>query len=139
MRKMLVVMGVVFFMTVSLCWASNDYPSKPIEINVAYPAGGTVDLCTRILAEKMQEYLGQPMVVICRPGGAGALAASEIVNAKPDGYLLLAITIGVTTRTLFNPSYPYRHTQLKPIGILGPITQGIWVDPDLPIKNLKDN
>jgi len=76
--------------------ANSDYPSKPITIVI--PTGPSVsgDIIMRAYAEIVGKILGQPIVVENRPGGSGALAAAYVAaNAKPDGYLLLNITIPI--------------------------------------------
>ncbi len=72
----------------STTWA-QAYPSKPITIVVAYPAGGDTDLLARIFAEKLQPRLGQSVVVENRPGATGVIGSSYVSKAPADGYTLL--------------------------------------------------
>ena len=69
--------------------AQADYPSKPIRIVVPFPAGGTLDTLGRILAPKLQDTLGQPVVIDPRGGGATAIGTTAVQKAAPDGYTLL--------------------------------------------------
>jgi tripartite-type tricarboxylate transporter receptor subunit TctC len=69
--------------------AQSDYPNKPIRIVVPFPAGGTLDTLGRILAPKLQETLGQPVVIDPRGGGATAIGTLAVQKAAPDGYTLL--------------------------------------------------
>ncbi len=69
--------------------AQADFPSKPIRIVVPFPAGGTLDTLGRILAPKLQETLGQPVVIDPRGGGATAIGTTAVQKAAPDGYTLL--------------------------------------------------
>lgn len=69
--------------------ADPAYPSRPIEVVVPFPPGGTSDLSVRFLADKWGEFLGQPVVVVNKPGAASALGAKLVASAKPDGYTLL--------------------------------------------------
>lgn len=62
------------------------YPEKPVTLIVPYPAGGAADLIARNLSDGARGKLAQPLVVVNRPGGAGTVAASEVVRARPDGY-----------------------------------------------------
>ena len=71
---------------------AEPFPTKSIEMLVAYRAGGLVDSMARALAQKMEEILGQPVVVINKEGAGGAIALTALKNAKKDGY-----TIGATT------------------------------------------
>ena len=70
--------------------AAASYPNRPIRILVCMPAGGGVDTVTRILANALQQRLGQPIVVENRAGAGGNIGAEAVFNAEPDGYVLLA-------------------------------------------------
>ena len=85
----------VLFTLCALCvqtasWAQpSDFPNRPITIVVPFPPGGTADMLPRLVAEKLPELLGQPVVVTNRPGAAGMLGAEFVSRANPDGYTLL--------------------------------------------------
>jgi len=70
--------------------AQEKYPSKPINFVIGYPGGGTTDVCARPLVMTAGKILGQPIVVLNKPGGASAVAMASLKNEKPDGY-----TIGI--------------------------------------------
>lgn len=139
MKKMYAIfIGLALIITGSQCWGGEVFPSKPIELIIAYPPGGPTDLAARIVAEKMREYLGHPVITLNNGGGQGSAAATQVANAKPDGYTLLATTAGMTTYTLYTPSLPYRHTQLRAFGSPASFTQVVSVHKDLPIRNLAE-
>ena len=69
-------------------WAQG-YPSKPVTIVVAYPAGGDTDALARLFAEKLSTRIGQPVVVDNRPGASGVIGSSYVAKAPADGYTLL--------------------------------------------------
>ena len=69
---------------------ASSYPSKPIRIIVNFPPGGTVDVMTRSVAQKLTEKWGQPVVIDNRPGAGGNIGAQAVASAEPDGYTLLA-------------------------------------------------
>jgi tripartite-type tricarboxylate transporter receptor subunit TctC len=69
------------------------YPIKPIQIVVPYSPGGITDVLVRLTAEKSQEYLGQPMVVLNKPGAGGLLGADFVANSEPDGHLIANVNI----------------------------------------------
>ena len=75
-----------------MAWASEKgYPNKPINMIIGFSPGGATDLGSKIIAEKMGEFLGQPLVANYKPGGGGTLAASLVAKSKPDGYTVLSI------------------------------------------------
>jgi tripartite-type tricarboxylate transporter receptor subunit TctC len=81
-------------------FAASDYPNKPIQVIIGWSAGGSEDMRARALAPKMQEVLGQPFVVVNKPGGSGALGLTATAKSKPDGY---TISSGSTSPILFTP------------------------------------
>lgn len=68
---------------------AQDFPTKPIELIIPYGAGGSHDLTARALASVAHQYLGQPMLVVLKPGGGGAVGSQYVIRAKPDGYTLM--------------------------------------------------
>lgn len=70
--------------------AQEKYPTKPINFIIGFPAGGTTDVCARPLVSAASKILGQPIVIINKPGGASAVAVATLKLEKPDGY-----TIGI--------------------------------------------
>ena len=69
---------------------AQSYPSRPLQILVGFPAGGTPDILARIVGQWLQEHLGQPVVVEDRPGASSNIATEFVVRSAPDGYTLLA-------------------------------------------------
>ena len=65
--------------------AQEKYPAKPINFVIGYPGGGTTDVCARPLVMAAGKILGQPVVVINKPGGGSAVAVAALKNEKPDG------------------------------------------------------
>jgi tripartite-type tricarboxylate transporter receptor subunit TctC len=88
---MIGLIGLVFFLSncSELAIAKDpEYPTKPINFHIGWTAGGTTDVAVRPLLEAAGQHLGQPFVPINRPGASGALAATSVMNAAPDGYNL---------------------------------------------------
>ena len=75
-------------------WAAENFPNKAITLEVGYGAGGSTDLPARTLAEAAGKILGQPVVVINKPGGGSSVMLSELKNAKPEGYTLGVLSSG---------------------------------------------
>ena len=74
--------------------AQSNWPDHPVRIVVPYPAGGSTDVLSRILAERMKEMFGQPFVIENRPGAGGNIGIAAVTGSPPDGYTIGAATIG---------------------------------------------
>jgi tripartite-type tricarboxylate transporter receptor subunit TctC len=98
--------------------AAKDYPSRAIHIVVPFPAGGPADVAARLLAQRMNEDWGQPVIVDNRPGGNTVIGAQLVAKAAPDGYtLLMAIDSTLVMNQFLYKSLPY-----GPINDFAPIT-----------------
>ncbi|MBA2673279.1 tripartite tricarboxylate transporter substrate binding protein [Ramlibacter sp.] len=87
---------------------AQAFPSKPIKLVIAFPAGGPTDITMRQLADNAGKILGQPVVVENKPGAAGSLPAQQLQSSAPDGYTLAQIPLGVfrlpyTTKISWDP------------------------------------
>lgn len=76
---------------------AQSYPSRTIQIIVGFPAGSTTDLVTRVVAEHLRVKLGQPVIVVNKPGANGVIGATEAARATPDGYTLMATNTSLIT------------------------------------------
>ena len=98
--------------------AAKDFPNRSIHIVVPFPAGGPADVAARLLAQRMQEDWGQPVIVENRPGGNTVIGALAVAKAAPDGYtLLMAID-----STLVMNQFLYKSLAYDPINDFAPIT-----------------
>ena len=122
------------------CLAADVLPSgKPITVIVGFVAGGASDTSTRLVAKKVSENIGQPVVVENRPGAGSTIATQYVANAKPDGATLILGTIGPIAVAPHLMQLGY-----DPIHDLAPITMGVnfpnvlVVHPSLNVKTLKE-
>ncbi len=112
----------------SSAWAQTWPTNKPITLVVGYPAGGSVDLVARTVAEPLSKRLGTPVIVENVGGAGGTIGAQKVVSANPDGYtLLLGSGSEVSIARLFNSAVKYNgETDLTPIGLIG-VTPMVFV------------
>ena len=119
---------------------SADYPTRPIRLVVPYPPGGGTDVAARRLAEEMGKALGQRIVVENVGGAGGLLGMQQVARAEPNGYTLV---LGLTAQFAVNPSLfqnvPYDPVNdYEPIALLAAAPYILVVNPDLPVRSVKD-
>ena len=103
------------------------------------PAGGGVDTVTRMVADKMRQALGQPVVAENKAGAAGSVAAEAVSEAPPDGYTVLASQPApITTNAFLYKSLKYDPAKLKPIAIMSHIANVLLVRENFPAKNVQE-
>ena len=131
--------SVVFAVAPLLAQAQQKYPNKPIRIVVSTTAGGQPDALARIIAHKMSENWGQPVVIDNRPGAGGILAASMVAKAAPDGHTLLYALPNFVITVALQPSVPYDpFKDFVAIGQIGISTNILVASPALGAKSVKD-
>ncbi|MBU6272767.1 MAG: tripartite tricarboxylate transporter substrate binding protein, partial [Betaproteobacteria bacterium] len=118
--------------------AQPAWPTQPVRLQIAFPAGGPTDLTMRVLAENASKIVGQSVVVENRPGAGGTLPAQAMQQSRPDGHALAQIPLGVfrlpyTTRISWDPVKDLSYI----LGITG-YAFGIVVPSDSPIKSWAD-
>ena len=117
----------------------GDYPSKSIRIVVPFPAGGTLDTLGRILAPKMQETLGQPVVIDPRGGGATAIGTQAVQKAAPDGYTLLLMANSFVLVPMLMSKAPWDPlNDFVPVSLVARVNQVLIAHPTFAPSNLKE-
>jgi len=117
-----------------------NYPIKPIKFILPFPAGGGTDNLARIMAPKLTQILGQPVIVDNRPGASGNIATDAVAKANPDGYTVL---MGYNTALTFNPlifqSLNFDvQKDLKPVTLLATAKYVLVVNNTVPVKSVKE-
>ena len=140
MKKILT--ALVFALAALCAWPAlaQTYPAKPIVLVVPFAPGGTSELISRLVAQKLTERLGQQVVVENRPGAAGNIAMEQVARAAPDGYTLILGHIGTLA---VNPAMfaklPYDPVRdFAPVSLMVAVPNIVAVNPAVPAKNLQE-
>jgi tripartite-type tricarboxylate transporter receptor subunit TctC len=135
-RRLLLCVAVFLVTDVA---RTQKYPAQPIQVLVANGPGSASDVGTRIVLNKMATSLGQPAVIVNRPGAGGALAAQAIAKAVPDGYTLLMATDSTYTAVpLTNKTVDYDLNSATTIGAIAEIHSVLLVSATLNVKTLDE-
>lgn len=114
-----------------------NYPVKPVNLVVPFPAGGRTDLTARLIAQFLHKHLGQPVVVVNKPGAGGVLGAKEVAQAQPDGYTLGLFSTAVVTAQYTVPT-PTDLKDYAAISIVNVDPAALAVKFDAPWKTLAE-
>ena len=116
----------------------KEYPTKPIELLCPFTPGSTMDLYSRLIADRAQRYLGQPMVVVNKPGAAGAMAAADIITSKHDGYKLAVMPTSFFSIAAKTQKLPFDPSHVVPLATFVEYITGLQVKGDSPWQTLND-
>lgn len=115
------------------------FPDKPIKVVIGFPAGGPLDQHARLLTDKLQAVLGQPIIVDYKPGAGGSVGAEAVAKSAPDGYTLMLANTGVAVingalyaklpYNTLRDFTPIARTAMQPLALL--------VTPKLPVQDLR--
>ena len=131
----LVALGLGFLST--LAEAQAKYPVRPIQFTCPWGAGGGTDRVARMLAVLLEKDLGQPVTVVNRTGGGGAVGHSAGATAAPDGYNITIITIELIMMHWMGLAQ-VTYKDFKPVGLVNVDPAGVNVKADAPWKNIKE-
>ena len=116
-----------------------DYPNRPIKIVVSNPAGGGIDTVTRIVAEKLSQKIGQPVVIENRGGAGGNIGSEAVYTSPPDGYTLLAsVPAALTTNIFLYKKLNFDPAKFEPVAVLGTFPNTLLVKNDFPAKTVQE-
>lgn len=143
MKKIILVTlcGLIGIFSVQISYAQN-YPNRPIKMVVPFPAGGTTDVVARLIAQRMSDSMGQPIIVDNRGGAGGAIGADLVAKSAPDGYTILmhnlTFPLSSVAQTLagispFNPD-----TAFEGVSIAVYVPFILTANSKVPVKDLKE-
>ncbi|WP_234194280.1 tripartite tricarboxylate transporter substrate binding protein [Pseudacidovorax sp. NFM-22] len=119
--------------------APNAYPTKAITMVVPFPPGGPTDLIARVLAQKLSEQMGQPVMVDNKPGANGNIGSAYVAKAAPDGYTVLYNTSSVALSPALYKSMPYDVLRdLAPVALTAVVPLALVVNPGVPANNVRE-
>jgi len=142
MKSLLAAVAVIIASGLTLpgAHAQKNYPSRAITVVVPFPAGGPSDVVARIVTERMSKILGQQMVIENVGGAGGTLGSARVATAQPDGYTLLAGSMGShVSAPVLTPGVKYDSVRdFEPIGFTAHAPAVIVAKKDFPAKDIKE-
>ena len=133
------LMAVVFLGVGVAHAAEPQWPVRPLRIIVPQSAGGSTDFTARLVASKMNEYLGQQAVVDNRPGAGSIIGTDLVAKANPDGYTILVVASSITLNPTLHKKLPFDPIRdLAPVTVLSAFPNMLAVHPALPAKSVQE-
>jgi tripartite-type tricarboxylate transporter receptor subunit TctC len=120
--------------------SAQSFPQRPVRIVIGFPPGGGIDTVARLLAPKMSERFGQPVVVDNRPGGGGVLGTELVAKSAPDGHTVFFGTMGnLAVNPVFLPDLPFSmERDLVPVTQVVSTSFLVYVNPAVPAKTVSE-
>lgn len=135
--RAVVLAGLTLLLSCATASAQSDFPTRRIHVILPYPAGGIVDIVTRIVTERLQKTWGQPIIIEPKPGANGNPAWDQVARAEPDGYTWTF----VSPATMANPRMQNLRWSEKSFV---PVAAAVWapsvlaVHPSMPVSTVKE-
>ena len=129
---------LISFLVAGAAWA-QAYPSRPVRVVVPWPPGQATDIAARVVAQKLQESLGQPFVIDNKPGAGGSIGTDIVAKSAGDGYTLLAASSGPVSIMPSLQKVPYDPLKdLQPVSLMCVNAYALVTRPDFPASNAKE-
>ena len=136
------MLRIVIALSLALCVvaaAAQSYPSRPIRLVVPFPPGGTNELLSRIISQRLQEKWGQPVVTENRAGAGGNIGADAVAKSAPDGYTLLFGTNTLTINPFVVKDMPFDvQRDLAPVAMIAATPFIVVVNNALPVRTVSE-
>lgn len=117
---------------------AQNYPTKPVRMLVAFPAGGSADIVARVLGQRLGESFGQNFIIDNRPGAGGNLAFEALAKAEPDGYTILNSTPGIVINPSLYRKVNFRIEDFVAVSLVGEAPLLIMAHPSLPANSIPE-
>src|SRR6266545_1991887 len=131
--------SLVALLALSGSLAAQSYPNRAVKVVVPWPPGQATDIAARVVAERLQEALGQPFVIENRPGAGGAIGSEVVAKSAADGYTLLAASSGPLSIMPNLQKTPYEPLKdFGPISLVAATPFALVVHPSFPANNAKE-
>ncbi|MEO8442831.1 MAG: tripartite tricarboxylate transporter substrate binding protein [Betaproteobacteria bacterium] len=138
MRYSIAIVAIFGFVN-ALSAHAQQYPAKPIRLIVPFVAGGSADVLSRVLAQRLTQQYGQQVVVENRPGSGGHVGAEAAARSAPDGYTIVFGTIGIHAAYKIYSKLSYDPSRdLQPVSMYADVPNILIVHPSVPAKNVKE-
>ena len=137
-RHLALMLATALMLFTSAAYAQTDFPNRRIHMMVPYPAGGIVDIATRIVTDKLSEIWRQPIVVEAKPGASGNLAWDQVSRAAPDGYTWTVISPAVMANPRMFANLRWSEKSFVPVGAAVWAPSALVVHPSLPVSTVAE-
>src|SRR5262245_6254223 len=120
--------------------AAQDYPTRPVTIVVPYTPGGSTEILSRLIGQKLEERLGKPVLIENKPGAGTVIGSTMVAKSAPDGYTMLMATptpMAINVAVYRNLPYDPR-TDLVPLALIAQAPFFLLVNPSLPVKSVRE-
>ena len=132
------MLATALMLVTSAAHSQTDFPNRRIHMMVPYPAGGIVDIVTRIVTDKLSEIWRQPIVVEAKPGASGNLAWDQVSRAAPDGYTWTVISPAVMANPRMFANLRWSEKSFVPVGAAVWSPSALVVHPSLPVSTVAE-
>ena len=142
-RRALALTGLALSLTGALPGLAQAddkaWPNKPIQLLIPYPPGGSTDLIARPLSVKLQEKLGQPVLLEYKPGAGGTVASQALARSKPDGYTFIMVLAAHAINDSLYPKLPYNTKKdFAPVSLVANLPMIVAGSKSLKAKNITE-
>ena len=131
--------GAAALPVMSRCAWAQAYPTRPVRVMVGFPPGGVTDIVGRLAGQWLSERFGQPFIIENRPGAAGNIATEAVVNAAPDGHMLLMVSPAHTVNATLYDKLSFNFIRdIAPVAGIMRVPNVLAINPSLPVTTVPE-